>query len=90
MSTQEIVNLRFQHVLEHLARSLTHHRLEDIIRGRDRCGWRQNLIAFDHDVASLHLARRQPGTLVESQGGYVATLTPLGLEPATNFHAFLQ
>ena len=89
-ATQEIVNFRFQHVSEHLAGSLTHHHLEHIIRSGDRCGWRQNLIAFRHDVASLHLARRQPGTFDRSQGGYVASLTPLGCEPATNFHKFLQ
>ena len=85
--TQKIIDFRLQRRLEHLAGSLAHHHLEHIIRRGDGCCGRQNLIAFTHAVTSLLYARRQPGSLIVQQGGYVAPLTSLRLEPATIFHS---
>jgi hypothetical protein len=72
--TQELVDFRFERVLEHLAGSLAHQPLQHVVWGGHRCGRRQSLILFGHGVTLLKLARvTEP---VDSQREVTPLLSP--------------
>ena len=84
--TKKVIDFRFKCVLEHLAGSLADQLFEHIVRRRDGCGRRQNLIPCRHGVTLLKLTRVTESVddrVVRSSQDYCILYLPLRQAPRT-------